>query len=94
MRNLKKNVQNAVNSFVQAADIGSTFSDAFYNKGISLLKLGKYNLAIRAFDAALKQHPHDRRTRAAWKQAQEALLAKSGTESPALDTQTKHIREK
>jgi tetratricopeptide (TPR) repeat protein len=84
----------AVNCFAQAADIEPGFTDALYNKGLALMKIGKYTQAIRVFDAVIRQDPKNRQARVAWKQANGALLSKIAPASPASDIQTRLVKEK
>ena len=51
--------QDARNLFAQAADIDPGFAEAWYNKGIVLMTLGKYLEAIRTFDKAITINPND-----------------------------------
>ena len=85
--------QDALNSFAQAADIDPEFTEAWYNKGLSLMYMGKYLEAIRAFNKLLKIHPHDDRARNQLNLAQQNIM-ESGSfsqSSPSKD-QTKLIK--
>ena len=48
---------------LEAADIDPEFAEAWYNKGIALMTLGKYLEAIRTFDKAIAINPNDREAR-------------------------------
>ena len=60
---------DAVNAFGQAADINPQFTNALFNKSLSLVNLGKDIEALRALDKVLKLSPHDKEA-----QSQHALI--------------------
>lgn len=55
--------KDALNAFAHAADIDPELTEAWYNKGMALIELGKYLEAIRVFDKVLNIHPYDDRAR-------------------------------
>ena len=63
----------ATHSF-EAADIDPEFAEAWYNKGIALMSLGKYLEAIRTFDKAIAINPNDRDARQQRDLAQKKIM--------------------
>jgi len=70
---------DSVNSFSQAAGIDPGLTDALYNKGLVLMKTGKYSQAVRGgFRPARKEDPYLGFTT-------EAEVVVSACSSPASD---------
>ena len=62
---------DAVNAFGQATDIDPHFTNAWFNKSLALLYLGKDTEALRALDKVLKLNSHDKEA-----QSQRALIVR------------------
>ena len=45
--------------FGKAIEINPQDADAWYNKGVALYNLGRYEEAIKAYDEAIKLNPQD-----------------------------------
>ena len=60
------------------------------DSAIELAEQGRFDEAIQV----IKQDPKTRQARTAWKQANEALLAKITPLSPSSDIQTRLVKEK
>ena len=84
--------QDALNSFAQATDIDPEFTEAWYNKGVALMELGKYLEAIRAFDKALKINPHDKRAHEQRDLAQKKIVESISFSPQSAERQTKLFR--
>jgi tetratricopeptide (TPR) repeat protein len=83
--------QDALNSFSQAADIDPGFTEAWVNKGVALMELGKNLAAIRAFDKAIAIDPNDRQARHYRDLAQKKIMESSSFSPPPSKDQTKLI---
>ena len=46
-------------AFDKAIEINPQDSDAWYNKGLALTKLNKYDEAMKTYDKAIEIHPQD-----------------------------------
>ncbi|MDO9036004.1 MAG: hypothetical protein Q7U51_12460 [Methanoregula sp.] len=79
--------QDALNSFAQAAEIDPEFTEAWYDKEMTLMCGGKYLEAIRTFNKLLKIHPHDEQAREQLDQAQRKIMkyGSSTQSSPSKD---------
>ena len=53
----KDKYRDAVNVFSQATDTDPGFTNAWFNKSLALVNLGKDTEALRAFDKAIKLNP-------------------------------------
>jgi len=84
--------RDALNSFGQATDIDPEFNEAWYNKGIALMNLGKNLEAIRAFDKVLKINPHDRRAHDQRDLAQKKIMESCSISQTFPKNQTKLIK--
>jgi len=62
---------DAVNAFGQATDIDPQFTNAWFNKSLALVYLGKDIEALRALDKVLMISPHDKEV-----QSQRALIVR------------------
>jgi tetratricopeptide (TPR) repeat protein len=60
-----------VNAFGQATDIDPEFTNAWSNKSLALVNLGKDIDALRALDKAIKLNPRDKEA-----QSQRALIVR------------------
>jgi tetratricopeptide (TPR) repeat protein len=60
-----------VNAFGQATDIDPEFTNAWFNKSLALVNLGKDIDALRALDKAIKLNPRDKEA-----QSQRALIVR------------------
>ena len=60
-----------MNAFGQATDTDPEFTNAWYNKSLALIHLGKETEALRALDKAIKLNPRD-----AEAQSQRALIVR------------------
>jgi len=63
--------RDAVNAFGQATDTDPEFINAWFNKSLALVHLGKDTGALRALDKVLKVNPHDKEA-----QSQRALIVR------------------
>jgi len=63
--------RDAVNAFGQATDIDPQFTNAWFNKSLALLHLGKETEALRALDKVIKLNPRDKEA-----QSQSALIVR------------------
>jgi tetratricopeptide (TPR) repeat protein len=61
--------RDAVNSFGQATDVDPEFTNAWFNKSLALIYLGKDTEALRALDKVIKLNPRDKEA-----QSQRALI--------------------
>jgi len=52
--------REAVSSFGQATDTDPEFTNAWFNKSLALINLGKETEALRALDKVLTLNPHDK----------------------------------
>jgi len=52
--------RDAVNAFGQATDTDPEFTNAWFNKSLALVHLGKDTEALRALDKVLKLNPQDK----------------------------------
>ena len=82
----------AVNAFGQAADINPQFTNALFNKSLSLVNLGRDIEALRTLDKVLKLNPHDTEA-----QSQRVLIARkmahvSDTQKPDLQSVQSQLR--
>ena len=60
-----------MNAFGQATDIDPEFTNAWFNKSLALVNLGKDIDALRALDKAIKLNPRDKEA-----QSQRALIVR------------------
>ena len=82
--------REAVNAFGQASDTNPDFINAWFNKSLALVNLGKDTDALRALDKVLKLNPSDKEA-----QSQRALIVrkmaqsgeKGGTDSQSVQSQ-------
>jgi len=81
--------QDALNSFAQAADIDPEFTEAWFNKGLALMHMGKYLEAIRAFNKVLKIHPFDERAHEQVDLAQRKIMESCSHAAQSTEKQTK-----
>ena len=56
----KDKYRDAVNAFGQATDTDPEFTNAWFNKSLALVHLGKDTEALRALDKVLKLDPRDK----------------------------------
>ena len=80
---------DARNSFAQAADIDPGFAEAWYNKGIALIHLGKYPEAIRVFDKVLTITPGNNEARHQRDLALEKIMESCSSSPSSSGKQTK-----
>jgi tetratricopeptide (TPR) repeat protein len=64
-----------MNAFSQATDINPEFVNAWFNKSLALIHLGKDTEALRALDRVLKLKPRDKEA-----QSQRALIVRKMSE--------------
>jgi tetratricopeptide (TPR) repeat protein len=67
----KDKYRDTVNAFGQATDIDPEFTNAWFNKSLALVNLGKDIDALRALDKAIKLNPRDKEA-----QSQRALIVR------------------
>jgi tetratricopeptide (TPR) repeat protein len=72
--------RDAVNAFGQASDINPEFTNALFNKSLSLLNLGKDTEALHALEKVLKLNPQD-------KEAQSQRVLNVGKIAHGCDTE-------
>jgi len=53
----KDKYRDAVNAFGQATDTDPGFTNAWFNKSLVLVNLGKDTVALTSFDKAIKLNP-------------------------------------
>ena len=71
----KDKYRDAVNAFGQATDTGPGFTNAWFNKSLALVNLGKDTEALRALDKAITLNPRDKEA-----QPQRALIVRKMAE--------------
>jgi tetratricopeptide (TPR) repeat protein len=49
-------INKSIESYDQAIQIRSDYADAWYNRGIALMNLTKYNESIKSFDKAIEYY--------------------------------------
>jgi len=78
--------REAVNAFGQATDTDPEFTNAWFNKSLALVHLGKDTEVLRALDKVLKLNPRDKEA-----QSQRALIVRimaQVSESGRTDSQS------
>jgi len=82
----KDKYRDAVNAFGQATDTDPGFTNAWFNKSLALVNLGKDTVALPSFDKAIKLNPRDKEA-----QSQRALILRKmvhGSDTERTDSQS------
>ena len=74
---------------LEAADIDPEFAEAWYNKGIALMTLGKYLEAIRTFDKAIALDPNNHEAREPRDLAQKKIMESCSSSPSSSGKQTR-----
>lgn len=77
--------REAVNAFGQATDTDPEFVNAWFNKSLALVNLGKDTEALRALDNVIRLNPHDKEA-----QSQRVLIVRKMAEGSETGKTNSH----
>lgn len=58
-----RDIDEALNCYEKATDLDKNYSLAYYNKGVLLMEMGNYRVALESFTKALETDPENENAR-------------------------------